>query len=301
MKYFGGIEAGGTKFVCVVTDDSKNILAETRFPTTTPGESIGRVIDFFRENIPQVPEPVSALGIACFGPIDPQPSSPTFGTITSTPKPGWGNTPIVQPLAEAFGVPVAIDTDVNAAAVGEGTWGAAAGLDNFIYLTIGTGIGGGGVFNGKPLHGLIHPEMGHIRIPHDWSGDPYGGFCTYHGDCFEGLACGPALQARWGQPGDNLPLDHSAWVLEAHYIALALQNFICTLSPTRIILGGGVMQQEQLFPLIRAEVARLLHGYVQSAAILQAMDDYIVPPALGGRAGVLGAIALAQQLYQRGN
>lgn len=289
MKTYGGIEAGGTKFVCVVTDADRNILAETRFPTTTPAETMGRTIDFFKAQ----PEPVSAMGIACFGPIDPTPGSPTFGNITSTPKPGWRDTPVVAPLVENFGVPVAIDTDVNAAAVGEGRWGAAAGMDNFLYLTIGTGIGGGGVFNGHPLHGLVHPEMGHIRIPHDWQQDPYGGFCPYHGDCFEGLAAGPALQGRWGQPGDTLPPDHPAWALEAHYIALAMQSFICTLSPARIILGGGVMQQQHLFPMIRAEVIKLLNGYVQSPAILQNIDSYIVPPGLGGRAGVFGAIALA--------
>ena len=289
MKIYGGIEAGGTKFVCVVTDENRNILAETRFPTTTPAETMGRTIDFFRAQ----PQPVAAMGVACFGPIDPNPASPTYGNITSTPKSGWRDTPVVAPLAAAFGVPVAIDTDVNAAAVGEGRWGAAAGMDNFLYFTIGTGIGGGGVFNGNPLHGLVHPEMGHIRLPHDWQKDSYGGFCPYHGDCFEGLAAGPALLGRWGQPGDTLPLDHPAWELEAHYIALAMQSFICTLSPTRIILGGGVMQQMHLFPLIRAEVIRLLNGYVQSPAILRDIDSYIVPPGLGGRAGVFGAIALA--------
>ena len=289
MKTYGGIEAGGTKFVCVLTDEDRNILAETRFPTTTPVETLGRTIDFFKAQ----PQPVAALGVACFGPIDPNPSSLTFGNITSTPKPGWRDTPIVVPLVDHFGVPVAIDTDVNAAAVGEGRWGAAAGLDNYLYFTIGTGIGGGGVFNGRPLHGLVHPEMGHIRIPHDRQQDPYKGACPYHGDCFEGLAAGPALQGRWGQPGDTLPLDHPAWALEAHYIALAMHSFICALSPTRIILGGGVMQQEQLFPMIRAEVTSLLNGYVQSPAILEGIDQYIVPPGLGGRAGVFGAIALA--------
>jgi fructokinase len=207
------------------------------------------------------------------------------------------NTPIVQPLQDEFRIPVAIDTDVNVAAVGESKWGAAVDIDYSLYLTIGTGIGGGGVFNGKPLHGLIHPEMGHIRLPHDWAQDPYGGACPYHGDCFEGLACGPALQDRWGQPGDSLPLDHPAWTLEAHYIALALHNLICTLSPRRIILGGGVMGQAQLFPMVRAEVLQLLNGYVQSPMILEHIETYIVPPGLGGRAGVLGAIALAQQLY----
>lgn len=298
MKYFGGIEAGGTKFVCVVTDEGKNILAETRFPTTAPEETLGRVLDFFRQENHHLPQPISAIGAACFGPIDINPNSEKFGYITSTPKPGWANTPFVQPLKDAFGVPVAMDTDVNAAAVGEGTWGAAVGMDSFIYLTIGTGIGGGAVYHGKPIHGLIHPEMGHILIPHDRTADPYKGFCTYHNDCFEGLAAGPALLQRWGQPGDTLPIDHPAWALEAHYIAMALHSFICTMSPTRIILGGGVMQQTQLFPMIRSEVLSLLNGYIQSPAILEHIDDYIVPPGLGGRAGVLGAIALAQQLYR---
>lgn len=299
MKYFGGIEAGGTKFVCVVADEGKNILAETRFPTTNPGETLGRVIEFFRQQNRELPEPISAFGVACFGPIDPNPSSPMFGYITTTPKPGWINTPVVAPLRDSFGVPVAIDTDVNAAAVGEGKWGAAIGLDDYLYFTIGTGIGGGGVFNGKALHGLVHPEMGHIRLPHDWERDPYAGFCPYHGDCFEGLAAGPALLGRWKQPGDSLPVDHPAWALEAHYIALAMQNMVCTLSPRKIILGGGVMQQPQLFPMVRAETLELLHGYVQSPDILEHIDDFIVAPGLGSRAGVLGAIALAQQVHQQ--
>ena len=296
MKYFGGIEAGGTKFVCVVTDEEKNILAETRFPTTTPQETLGRVFDFFeQQNNEALPEPISALGVACFGPIDPNPASRKYGYITTTPKPGWADTPVTEPLQKMFGIPVAIDTDVNAAAVGEGKWGAAQGLDDFLYMTIGTGIGGGGVVHGKPLHGLVHPEMGHIRIPHDKERDPYAGFCPFHGDCFEGLAAGPAVKGRWGVPGDQLPADHPAWELEAHYIAFALHSLICALSPQRIILGGGVMQQEHLFPLIRAEVVKSLKGYVQSPAIIQAIDHYIVPPGLGGRAGVLGAVALAQQ------
>ena len=294
MDYYGGIEAGGTKFVCVITDSGKNVLAETRFPTTSPSETLGRAITFFQEHNRQLPRPISAIGVACFGPIDPNKDSPTYGNITTTPKPGWRDTPVVRPLQETFGVPVAIDTDVNAAAVGEGVWGAAQGLSDFLYLTIGTGIGGGGVFHGKPLHGLIHPEMGHIRVPHDLQSDPYAGYCPYHGDCFEGLANGPSIQARWGTRGESLPPDHPAWELEAHYIALALHNFICVLSPQRIILGGGVMQQAQIFPLVREKTLNLLNGYVQSPALQAHIDEYIVPPGLGARAGVLGAVALAQ-------
>ena len=291
MKLYGGIEAGGTKFVCAVGTGPDDIRAETRFPTTTPAETIQRVIQFFREQ----PEPVTAVGIGSFGPVDPDPSSPTYGHITSTPKAGWRDTPVRDMVAEALGVPVAFDTDVNAAALGEHRWGAAQDVDSFIYLTVGTGIGGGCMVEGKLLHGLTHPELGHILIPRE-PHDRFPGICPYHGGCLEGLASGPAIKARWGNQAESLPPDHPAWLLEAHYLAEALASFICTLSPQRIILGGGVMQQAHLFPLIRQEVPQLLNGYIQSPAILSDIDRYIVPPGLGNRSGVLGAIALAQQL-----
>jgi fructokinase len=197
-------------------------------------------------------------------------------------------------VGRALAAPVGFDTDVNAAAVGEHRWGAAQGLDNFIYLTVGTGIGGGGLINGRPMHGLVHPEMGHVRLPHDRDDDPFPGRCPFHGDCLEGMASGPALEDRWGQPAETLPEDHPAWPLQARYLAFALVNFICTLSPQRIILGGGVMKQESLFPLIRSEVLSLLNDYVRSPAITEEIDSYIVPPGLGGRAGGLGALALGQ-------
>jgi len=190
-------------------------------------------------------------------------------------------------------LPVAFDTDVNAAALGEARWGAAQGLDTFLYLTVGTGIGGGGMANGRLLHGLIHPEMGHIRVPHDLRADPFSGGCPFHGDCLEGLASGPAMEARWGRRAETLPPEHAAWDLEAHYIALGLATWICTLSPQRIILGGGVMRQVHLFPRIRAQVLALLNGYIQAPEIMERVAEYIVPPGLGGDAGVLGAIALA--------
>ena len=294
MTLFGGIEAGGTKFVCAVGSGPDDIRAETRFPTTTPEETIGQAIAFFREQREQHGE-LAALGIAAFGPLDPDPASPTYGYITSTPKPGWANTDFAGPLARALNLPVAFDTDVNGAALGEGRWGAAQGLDTFIYLTIGTGIGGGAMVGGSLLHGLLHPEMGHVRLPHDRQQDPYPGRCPYHGDCLEGLASGPAIAARWGRPAETLPVDHPAWSLEAHYLALGLVNFIVTLSPQRMILGGGVMEQAHLFPLVRRRVLELLNGYVQSPRLLEQIDMYIVPPALGRRAGVLGALALARQ------
>lgn len=288
---YGGIEAGGTKFVCAVGTGPEDLRAETSFATTTPSETIKHAIAFFQEQ----PEPPVAIGIGSFGPVDPDPTSPTYGHITTTPKPGWAHTDLTGTIQRTLGIPVCLDTDVNAAALGEHRWGAARGLDTFVYLTVGTGIGGGGMMNGRLMHGLLHPEMGHVRIPHDRSSDAYPGSCPYHGDCLEGLASAPALQQRWGQPPDKLPDDHPAWPLEARYLALGLVNLVCSLSPQRIIIGGGVMKRAPLLPLIRHNVQQLLNGYVQAPEIMDKIDDYITLPALGERAGVIGAIALAQQ------
>ena len=290
----GGIEAGGTKFVCAVGTGPDDIRDEIRYPTTTPSETIWRAIEYFRDAQRRY-GPLAAIGIASFGPVDPNPASPTFGYITSTPKPGWRDTEFAGVVRRELGLPVGFDTDVNVAAVGEATWGAAQGLDTFLYLTIGTGIGGGGLVGGQLMHGLLHPEMGHIRVPHDHTADPFAGVCPFHGDCLEGLAAGPAIEARWGRTAADLAPDHPAWRLEAQYLAFALVNFVCTLSPQRIILGGGVMDQQQLFPWIRNKVQELLADYVRADAILAGIDDYIVSPGLGNRSGVLGAIALAQR------
>jgi fructokinase len=291
MTLYGGIEAGGTKFVCAVGTGPGDIQAEVRFPTSQPAKTIQQAIDFFQAQTAER-GPLAAIGIASFGPVDPNPASSTFGHITTTPKLGWANADLVGPIQRTFNLPIGFDTDVNGAALAEGRWGAAEGLATFIYLTIGTGIGGGAMVNGRLLHGLIHPEMGHISLPHDWENDPYPGKCPYHGDCFEGMAAGPAIEARWQMKGQDLAVGHPAWELEAHYIALALRSFICTLSPQCIILGGGVMEQPQLFPLVRQKTLKTLNGYVQSPTILENIDSYIVPPALGNQAGVLGAMAL---------
>ena len=290
----GGIEAGGTKFVCTVATGPDDIRAETRFPTTTPDETIGRAIAFF-EDQQRKHGALAAIGIGSFGPIDLEKTSPTWGYVTSTPKPGWRDTDFVGRMRERFGVPIGWDTDVNAAALGEQVWGAAKGLGTFIYLTIGTGIGGGGMVNGRLIHGLVHPEMGHIVLPHDRERDPFPGRCPFHGDCLEGMASGPAIEERWGTPGGELPPDHEAWALEAEYLALSLRTFVCTLSPRRIIMGGGVMHVEGLFPLIRKRLLELLAGYVQHRAIIDDIDAFVVPPGLGDRAGMLGAVALAQR------
>ena len=291
---FGAIEAGGTKFVCLVGSGPEDLRAETRFPTTTPDATIRNAVEFLRAEQGRQ-GPLAAVGIASFGPVDLQPRSPTYGFITSTPKPGWANVDIVGAARAALEVPVGFDTDVNAAGLAEWRWGAARGLDSVLYLTVGTGIGGGGLVDGRLLHGLVHPEMGHIRIPHDLSADPFPGACPFHGDCLEGLASGPAMRARWQQAAEDLLDDHPAWLLEAQYLALAVVNFVCTLSPQRIVMGGGVMSHPPLLGMIRAQVVELLNNYVRAPEVIEQINEYIVAPALAARAGVLGGLALAER------
>ncbi len=290
-----GIEGGGTKFVCAIGTSDGDILAETRFPTTSPAETLAQAVDFIKEQVQSL-GPLAAIGIASFGPLDPQPASARYGHILATPKPGWTDADIVGSFRTAFAVPIGFDTDVNGAALSEYRWGAGAGCDPLLYLTVGTGIGGGALVNGKLLHGFLHPEMGHLPLPHDWAKDPFEGVCPFHGDCFEGLASGVAMEKRWGRRADQLPDDHPAWELEAHYIALALASYIYILSPQRIIIGGGVGSRQNLLSLIRTKAQNILNGYVQSPNVIQDIDAYIVHPGLGDRAGVLGAIALAEQM-----
>lgn len=296
MTLYGGIEGGGTKFVCAIGTGPDDIRAETRFDTDVPDVTLALVQSFLESH--RSLGALSAVGIASFGPIDPDPDSPFFGFVTTTPKPGWAHTDLAGSVHRMLGVPVGFDTDVNVAALGEHRWGAARGLDTFIYLTVGTGIGGGGMVNGKLIHGMMHPEMGHIRVPHDRSADPFAGGCIYHGDCLEGLCCGLAIETRWGMPARELGTDHPAWALEAHYLALGLVNLLLPISPQRIIMGGGVMHQRQLFPMIRDNVQRLLNGYLQVDEVGSQIGEYIVPPELGDRAGVLGAIALAEAVHK---
>jgi fructokinase len=286
---YAGLETGGTKCICVVGTGPDDIRALRQFTTTIPSETMAHAVAFFEA----YRSGLMALGIASFGPLDPRPHSASFGFITSTPKPGWAHIDLAGTLNRALSLPVAFDTDVNAAALAEQRWGAAQGLDTFLYITVGTGIGGGAIVHGRMLHGLLHPEMGHMRIPHDRQADPFPGLCPYHGDCLEGLASGPALAARWGQSADTLPCDHPAWALEAQYLALGLVAYICILAPQRIIMGGGVMHQAHLFPRLRHEVQRLLNGYIQVPELHDQLEHYLVPPRLGDRAGVLGALALA--------
>jgi fructokinase len=291
----GSVEAGGTKMVCAVGTGPQDIRDEVRFPTTEPQTCLPAVIDYFRTWQAEHDQTLDAIGYGTFGPCDPDPASPTFGRITRTPKPGWSDTDVVGPLRAAFGVPVGFDTDVNGAALGEHRWGAAQDVDTFVYVTVGTGIGGGIMVDGAILHGLVHPEIGHMGVPHDRAADPFEGLCPFHGDCLEGMAAGPAIGARWQVPATTLTPDHPAWVLEAEYLAQLCRTLVCTVSPQRIILGGGVMEQLHLFPLVRRRTLELLNGYVQSPAILAGIEQFIVPPGLGNRAGAAGCIALGQQ------
>lgn len=281
---FGAVEAGGTKFVCGIGTGPED-LTVAHVSTTSPDATLAAVTDFFRQE-----KRLDAVGIGSFGPIDINPGSTQFGHITSTPKSGWRDYNIVGAIRDVLRVPVGFDTDVNAAALGESHWGAGRGVTDFIYLTVGTGIGGGAMVNGQMVHGLAHPEMGHLPIRHDRTRDPFPGCCPYHGDCLEGLASGPAMQARWGMPAESLPADHPGWNLEAHYLAQGLTHLVYVLSPQRILLGGGVMRQVCLFDLIRTEMKQALGEYVQPGDVL--------PAQLGSRAGVLGALVLAQQAYQ---
>ncbi|UQZ33360.1 fructokinase [Paenibacillus sp. PK3_47] len=281
----GAIEAGGTKFICGIGDGHGNIEEQISFPTQHPELTLPKVIEYFQDR------QVQAMGIGSFGPVDLRPESRTYGYVTTTPKPGWANFDLLGTLKQVFDVPFGWDTDVNAAVYGEVRWGAAQGLTNCLYMTVGTGVGVGIYSEGRLVHGLVHPEGGHVRIRRHPE-DDFPGICPYHGGCLEGMAAGPALEARWGKKGYELPADHKAWEIEAFYIAQSLTDMILLLSPQKIILGGGVMQQPQLYPLIRKAVLRNLNGYVSSPAILDHMDEYIAAPGLGQQAGLRGALAL---------
>lgn len=292
---YGAVEGGGTKFVCAVGRGPDRILARERFETTTPQDTLRRVGEFLAEAAAGVS--LAAVGVACFGPLELDVHSPNFGCLLKTPKPGWSGAAIVGPLEQRLGVPVRIDTDVNGAALGEWRWGAAQGCDPALYLTVGTGIGGGVVAGGRPVHGLLHPEMGHIPVPRlrwpDGRLDDFPGACPFHGACLEGMASGPALQQRLGVPAEGLAPTDPVWELEAGYLALALATYVLVLSPQRLIVGGGVMQQAHLLTRVRRRLAHTLGGYVAREAVDAEALDYVVAPRFGQEAGLMGAFALA--------
>lgn len=286
MKYYGSLEAGGTKMVCAIGDEQGNILERISIPTLAPENTMPAILDFFKN------KNISALGIGCFGPVDLDKKSPTYGYITTTPKLAWRNYDIVGVCEKELGVPVGFDTDVNGSALGEATWGCTKELDNSIYITVGTGVGVGVIIDKKPYHGMLHPEGGHIFLARHPQDPMERGVCPYHELCLEGLASGPSIQARWGKPGVELADRKEVWELEAYYLAQAICSYIMILSPERIIVGGGVAHQEQMMPLIRKEVLRQMGGYI-AAKGMQDLDNYIVLPSLNDNQGILGALKLA--------
>lgn len=313
---YGGIEAGGTKFICTIGTGPTDLLVK-QFKTTTPQKTIDEVVSFFKPyTIEESDRRLVAIGIASFGPLDLNKESPRYGYITNTPKPGWANVDLAGIISAALEIPVDIDTDVNGAALGEQEWGVAQGLNTFIYVTLGTGIGGGGIINGDLMHGLIHPEMGHIRVPRDDQEKPgFKGSCKFHKcdlrkrpgyGCWEGLASGAAMRQRWGKPPEEIlegdKYYHRAWNLEANYIAIGTYNLICTLSPQRIILGGGIMHHHNLLETVQRKVEKLLNRYFPALDSLEKINNYLVHPALEDTksnislSGVLGAILLAKRM-----
>lgn len=314
---YGGIEAGGTKVICAVGTNPTDLVIK-RIETTTPQRTLDEVIKFFKPFIEkEAAKRVTAIGISSFGPLDLNKQSPRYGYITNTPKYGWTYVNLAGIIGDALNLPVAIDTDVNGAALGEQEWGAAQDLDTFVYVTLGTGIGGGGIINGNLMHGLIHPEMGHIRLPLDDNEKPgFEGSCKFHKiavlnksgyGCWEGLASGTSMQQRWGKPPEEiLENDENydrAWNLEANYIALGTNNLICTLSPQKVILGGGIMNHPNLLEAVQKKIETLVNKYIIALDSLEKIRHCIVLPALIDKktntplSGVLGAIVLAKRIY----
>ena len=292
-QYYGAIELGGTKINTLIADEHNNQVAKRVIPTLSPDESIEDIANFFKRTLTDENIKLESVGIGCFGPLDLNPGSKTFGHITSTPKPGWQFINIKKKIEDALDVKTVIDTDVNAAALGEYSCKSMNAIKNMVYITIGTGIGAGIIINGELVHGLVHPEFGHIHIPHDKRIDPFPGICPYHSDCFEGLASGPALAERWHMPADQIPEDHMAWDLEAEYIAYALSDLICTISPEKIIIGGGVMHRSYLYDLVRTKTAKIINRYIRSKYLEESIADYITPPRLKNESGLVGALCLA--------
>lgn len=289
MRY-GALEAGGTKMVMAVGDETGRILEQRSIPTTTPQETMPQIIEYFAD------KDIAALGVGAFGPVDVVKGSPTYGHILNTPKIPWRHYDIAGALENALHIPVGLDTDVNGSCLGEMTYGCAKGLDTVVYFTIGTGIGAGIAVGGRLLHGMMHPEAGHVLIAKNLH-DPGKSVCPCHDSCLEGLASGPSIEARWGKKAYELADNQVVWELESEYLAKAMTNIILTLSPQKIILGGGVMHQEQLFPMIRAKVLEYLNHYYETP-YLENMDEYIVPASLHDDQGIMGAVRLAQLAYE---
>ena len=278
--------------MCAVGTAPDDIVAEATIPTTTPDETLGRAVEFLLEQ-----GPLDAIGVATFGPLDLDPDSDAYGRVRRTPKPGWSGADVLGAFSSTFDVPIGFDTDVNGAALGEGRWGAGRDLGTFVYVTVGTGIGAGVIVDGRPVHGLIHPEPGHLQIPRD-PHDPFPGTCPFHGDCLEGLASGPAIAARWGRRAEDLGDDmEEAVEIEAFSLGHAMANLVLTVSPERIILGGGVMNLPGLLETMRRRMLEFLGGYVDSEALADGASGFLVAPGLGNRSGIAGGLVLAEESF----
>jgi fructokinase len=297
-RLLGAVEAGGSKFVCAIGDETGKIHAETRFPTADPVSTLSAVRAFLDERSRALGA-LAAIGVASFGPVELDRARPRYGCIGNTPKPGWSHTDIVGTLARDFSAPVGFDTDVNAAALAEQRWGAAQDVKNLVYLTIGTGIGGGAVMSGEPIHGLMHPEIGHIHPRRHALDAAFAGVCPFHGDCLEGVASGPAIVARSGASLEHLDAQHPQWEIEADYLGQLCAQLVLTLSPERIVMGGGVMNQTRLLPMIRQRLNHWLGGYIDRDEIRGGAERYVVSPTLGAQVGVLGALVLAVDAASR--
>ncbi len=295
----GGVELGGTKCVCLLGTGPDDIRIRTSVPTgSDPSNTLSRIEELLRNGM-SLHGPMEAFGIASFGPLDLSRESPTFGAITSTVKPGWRNTSVAARLQSAFNVPMGFDTDVNGAALAEGRWGAATGLADYAYVTVGTGVGVGLVVNGCLAHGFAHPELGHIRIARK-AGDGWPGACAFHGDCVEGLASGTAIAARTGVPAQLIPADDGVWELVAHALSQLLHTLVLATAPRRILVGGGVVEERpELFRLMRRHLLESLNGYLDLGGLTGDLDLYVVPPGLGALAGPLGALALAADVLAK--
>ncbi len=294
LPLLAGVELGGTKCICILGTGPRDIRAQVELSTQAPEATLAAietVLDGWRAAGP----PFAALGLAAFGPLDLRRDSARYGWVATTVKPGWSDTELLARFMRRYAVPTAIDTDVTAAALAEGCWGGAQGLGNFVYVTVGTGIGAGLLIEGRPVVGANHAELGHIRIVR-LAGDEFPGICPFHGDCAEGLASGPAISARARRDVAELADDDPVWAHVAHALAQLCQTLVLTTGPRRIFLGGGVMvRQPQLFAMIRERLQRSLNGYIGTVQLGEGLDDFIVPPALGAAVGPLGALALAAQ------
>ena len=289
---YGGIELGGTKMVAGLVDENDQIIDRISIQTLEPEDTLNRLYEYFND------KNIVSLGIASFGPVDLNKRSDTYGYITTTPKPGWGNTDVLKHF-KALNVPLGFDTDVNGACLGEVRHGAGKGLENVIYGTIGTGIGFGVYLEGRLLHGLMHPETGHMILKRHPDDEGFNGPCPYHSDCLETLASGPSIEAKWHKKPHELYDDERVWKLEAYYLGQALANCVMCYSPEKIILGGGVMHTEKLLPLIKEETLKDLNGYIKKDEILNDIDNYIVLPKLGDDAGLIGAVELGKMMLQK--